>query len=249
MSELIAGLLHRSAMRRWDRALTRADTMEPEALKKLRARARTAHQRVDRVLQAVEGRIAANSAVARPLHADWAWRPDAWCRPLAQFGIAAVASKSQIAPGMRVFHDCPLSEVTVRQIVNTRTEHVAARGVRADVFTFDGSFLSFALDLPIEATQGITRRHIIRMDLQVQTERPLELFGRLNVRHGPNVEQLVREIPGSEGNLHAEFDLAEMSVNEARVERGWIDIIFEAPDMNQILLHDVTLSRRLRASF
>ena len=132
---------------------------------------------------------------------------------------------------------------------NTRAEDIAAFGVRFDVFRFDGSFLSLAVDLPPEALDGIGRRHLIRLELRVETEKPLELFGRLNIRHGPNVEQLVREVAGSTGEFAVEFDLAATRMDEARVERAWLDIIFEGPEMNEIVLRDVTLSRRPRAEF
>ena len=35
--------------------------------------------------------------------------------------------------------------------------------------------------------------------MRAETESPLEIFGRLNVKHGPNVEQLVREFDRSKG--------------------------------------------------
>ena len=44
-----------------------------------------------------------------------------------------------------------------------------------------------------------------------------------------------------------EFDLAYSNLNEKRVERAWIDLIFEGPQMNQIILRDLTFSRRPRA--
>ena len=118
-----------------------------------------------------------------------------------------------------------------------------------DVFQFDGSFLSLALDLPQAAIDGLTRRHIIRLEIRVETEKPLEIFGRINVRHGPNIEQLVREFDGSAGELSLEFDLAATRLNETRVERAWLDLIFEGPEMNAITLRDLTLSRRPRAEF
>ena len=76
-----------------------------------------------------------------------------------------------------------------------------------------------------------------------------EIFGRLNVRHGPNVEQIVREFSGSNGEFAIEFDLSATRIHEARVERAWLDLIFEGPEMNEIILRDVTLSRRPRAEF
>ncbi len=44
-----------------------------------------------------------------------------------------------------------------------------------------------------------------------------------------------------------EFDLAYSKMNEKRVERLWVDLIFEGPEMNQVILRDVTFSRRPRA--
>jgi hypothetical protein len=90
-------------------------------------------------------------------------------------------------------------------------------------------------------------RHLIRMDVMVQVEKPLEIFARLNVKHGPNIEQIVRELPMHQEEVMVEFDLAYSKINEKRVERLWVDLIFEGPEMNQVILHDLTFSRRPRA--
>ena len=112
---------------------------------------------------------------------------------------------------------------------------------------FDGSFLSVVLDLPEESVRGLTLRHVIRLDAVVELEKPLEIFVRLNIKHGPNTEQLVREMPLQSSEAFVEFDLAYSRMNERRIERAWVDLIFEGPEMNQIVLRDVTLSRRPRA--
>ncbi len=65
-------------------------------------------------------------------------------------------------------------------------------------------------------------------------EKPLEIFARLNIKHGPNVEQIVRELPLDEEEVMVEFDLAYTKMNEKRVERMWLDLIFEGAEMNQI---------------
>jgi hypothetical protein len=44
-----------------------------------------------------------------------------------------------------------------------------------------------------------------------------------------------------------EFDLAYTKLNEKRVEKMWLDLIFEGPQMNQVVLRDLTFSRRKRA--
>ena len=64
---------------------------------------------------------------------------------------------------------------------------------------------------------------------------------------GRDVEQIVRELPLGEEEVMVEFDLAYTRMNEKRVERMWVDLIFEGPQMNQITLRDVTFCRRPRA--
>ena len=85
------------------------------------------------------------------------------------------------------------------------------------------------------------------MDTIVELEKPLEIFARLNIKHGPNTQQIVRELPLNEAEIMVEFDLAYSTLNEKRVERAWIDLIFENPQMSQVVLRDVTFSRRPRA--
>ncbi|MEL7081724.1 MAG: DUF6478 family protein, partial [Pseudomonadota bacterium] len=72
-------------------------------------------------------------------------------------------------------------------------------------------------------------------------------FARLNVRHGPNTEQIVQELAVTGGELSAEFDLAYSKLNESRVENAWIDLIFEGPEMNQITVRDLAVWRSPRA--
>jgi hypothetical protein len=91
------------------------------------------------------------------------------------------------------------------------------------------------------------RRHLLCMEVIVEVEKHLEIFARLNVRHGANTEQIVRELPLSDDKIMVEFDLAYTKLNEKRVEAMWIDLIFEGPEMNQVTLRDLTFSRNPRA--
>ena len=86
------------------------------------------------------------------------------------------------------------------------------------------------------------------MDSIIESEKPIEIFARLNIQHGPNTEQIVRELPMEEKNIVVEFDLAYSRLNEKRIEKIWLDLIFEAPDMNQVVLRDLTFSRHRRAA-
>lgn len=250
---LLSGLIEKRTLRRWRSAARRADGMGTSDLKTLRHQARALGRHVDRVLHVSEGRLAlplpGHAAIRRPMHSDWAWRPELWSGPVKPVGYASIENKTAIGHEAKVFHDCTLNELSIRQLRNTRAKDIAAYGVHFDVFRFDGSFLSLVIDLPKQGVEGLSRRHLIRLEIRVETEKPLEIFGRLNVRHGPNVEQLVREFSGSSGEFAIEFDLTATQMHEARVECAWLDLIFEGPEMNEIILRDVTLSRRPRAEF
>ncbi len=250
---LLDGILHRRAMRRWERAGREVRTAALFELRRLRRQAGQLRRRLDRVIHEADGRLAlpliGSDTIEKPLHTDWTWRPQPWRGPLRPPGIAAIRLREGIGDSLRVFHDCPLAELSLRQLRNTRTDDLAPFGLVLDVFGFEGSFLSLVLDLPGQALQGLTRRHLLRMGLVAEMEQPLEIFARLNIRHGPNSEQLVRELQFTYGKSEIDFDLAYTSMNEKRLERAWVDLIFESPRMNRIHLRDITFSRRPRAAF
>jgi len=244
-------LLFRGTIARWRAVADAAATTDLGRLSGFGSRARRLRREIDRVIHEADYRLAlpvvGSNAIRKPGGTDWAWRPVPWRGSLSVPGLASVQNKAAICEGAVIFHDCRRSELTIRQIRNTREVDLAPFGLRMDVFRFDGSFLSLAIDLPEEASQGLKLKHLIRVDASIEMEKPLEIFARLNIKHGPNVEQIVRELPLAEAEVMVEFDLAYARVNEKRVERMWLDLIFEGPEMNQITLRDLTLSRRPRA--
>jgi len=251
MTGLISSVLERSTLRRWSRAVEQLDTADPVALKKMRSRARRLSQRLDQVLHVAEGRLAGpgdrDAAVRRPIHSDWAWRPEIWSGPLRPLGLAPVENQAMFGREAKIFHDCTTSEITLRQVQNVKSRDVAPFGLRLDVFRFDGSFLSVVLDLPNTAVADLSRRHVLRLDIVAETESPLEMFGRLNLRHGPNVERIVREFPASDGEMVVEFDLSLVQLDSGPIDKVWLDFICEGPELSQIILRDLTMSRRPRA--
>lgn len=238
------GLLERRVMRRWSRDADGASHRDPAALKAMRAKARAASAQVERMLLAAEAGLVGANDVARPLHADWAWRPELWSVPVRPAGITAVASGTAFGQEAKVFLDCPVRAVAVRQVRNSGASARAHFGVAFEIYQFDGNFLSFALDLPGEAVEGLCGRHIMRVTADVAAERAVPVYARLNLRHGPNVSQVVRRL---DGEVHADLDLAEAELGDDRITAAWIDLIFEAPAMNRIVLGDLTLTRRPRA--
>ena len=248
---VIDQLLHHRTLRRWAAAARAAKDTDLRQLRRERGRARKLKHHLDTLIHVAESRLAlpivGNQAFPRPHDSDWGWRPELWCGPLASPGGSSVQSKTMLGHEVTLFHDCRHSELTLRQLRNTREADLAAFGLRMDVFRFDGSYLSLAIDLPEEASRDLRRKHLIRVGTIVEREKPLEIFARLNIKNGPNTEQIVRELPLHEDEIMVEFDLAYTKLNEKRVERMWLDLIFEGPQMNQVILRDLTFSRRPRA--
>ena len=248
----IEKMAHKRVMRSWARAARNAGATALSELRNRRNSARLLRTHLDRLIHTADDRLAlpviGSNSFVKPHNADWAWRPELWRGALATPGLSSVKTKSMLGDEVTLFHDCSLSELTLRQIRNQRERDLAPYGVRMDVFKFDGSFLSLVIDLPPEATQGLKKTHLIGVNTIVEMEKPLEIFGRLNIRHGPNTEQIVRELPLNQEDVTVEFDLAYSKLNEKRVERAWIDLIFEGPEMNQVTLRDLTFSRRPRAA-
>ena len=244
-------LLQQRTLRRWSAAVRSAQNSELATLRAQRQNARSLRTKLDELIFVADSRLGlpriGSTAFARPAGTDWSWRPKLWRGALSQNGLAGVESKTRVGDEITVFHDCRISELSLRQIRNTREADLAPYGLWLDVFQFDGSFLSLVIDLPASACEGLKKRHLIRVDALVNLEKPLEILARLNIRHGPNTEQIVRELPKDAKDSFVEFDLAYTNLNEKRVDKMWLDLIFEGPQMNQVTLRDITFSRYPRA--
>ena len=243
--------INRRVLRRWAMSARAAGTARLGILKRQSDRARALRVHLDQLIHTADERLAladtGDGAFPRPHNADWAWRPELWRGALRVKGVSSVQSKSMLGSELTLFHDCPFAEMTLRQLRNQTDADLAPCGLGLDVFRFGGSFLSLVLDLPPEGLRGLSRNHVLAVSATTEMDRPLEIFVRLNIRHGPNTEQLVRELPSGTSGGIAEFDLAGISMNEKRVEKVWVDLIFEEPGMNEVILRDLTITRRPRA--
>ena len=146
-----------------------------------------------------------------------------------------------------VFHDCHDSEIIVRQLRNRQESDLAAFGLMIEALGFDGGFLSLSVRLPAEAVAGLGHRHLIRVDLNADCERPQKALVWLNIEHGPNTDRAAFELRLDSGERMAEFDLAHVAFDERRVGKMWVDVFFDDPRMNRVVLRDLTFSRRPRA--
>ena len=220
-------------------------------LRGVRGSARALRRQVDRVIYAAEGRLAlpAREAGRLPslLGADWAWRPEPWCGPMPLAGKAGLGASTRIGEGISLFHDCPLAEIGFRQVLNRLPGDGSAYGMAIETYGFRGSFLSLAIDLPPEAADGLRKRHVIRLDTFLEADIPTGIMVRLNIRHGPNVEQLTETIAATRQEGVVEFDLAYAGIDEQRVEKLWVDLFIQSPAMNAVTLRDIAFHRRPRA--
>lgn len=243
---------------RWKRSLQHvagqaedAARLDLASLRDLRSRARQMQQAAGRVLHVADGRLAlpriGTNAIPKPLRCNWSYRPALWRGPLAPPGVCAPRSKSRLGDELSVFHDCDLGELALRQLRNRREGDLAPFGLRMEVFGFSGAFVSLVLTLPVSAAQGLKRSHIFQMTTDLELEKPIGVSARLNIQHGPNTEQILRQLPVEDDAPMVEFDIAYSDLNEKRVDRMWVDLIFENPVMNQITLRDLTFTRRPRA--
>lgn len=247
---MLTKITDRRARRRWARAESAAETLDPIALKDLHSEANRLSRRLNRVLQVAEARLKAPprapANLSRATHTDWEWRPALWTMPIKPSGIVEVATGSRVGPDATIFHDCNRREITLHQ---SRTEDAVGSNFAAtiEVLSFEGSYLSLALDLPSDALNGLSRHHIIRLNVALRCERPLHVYARLNLRHGPNVDRVTAKFADDSSLQTLEFDLASTCFDETRLNRAWLDVIFETPSMNRMTLESVSLNRRHRA--
>ena len=249
--KLLQQLRHQRYLKRLGQQLDQADKVPLGELRQQCSQARHVLRPLTRFLRLSEGRLAdpltRDQKIPAPVGTDWTWRPKQWRTQMAEKGFAGLASETQIGEDATVFHDCSERELIVKQVRNRNAGDGARFGLRFDVFHFAGSFLSLVVDLPPEAVAGLKKRHLFRLDTSISVERGIDLYARLNIKHGPNTEKLVSKISTDGAGSSAEFDLAYTQLNEQRVEKIWVDFIFENPAHNQIELHDVTFSRRPRS--
>jgi hypothetical protein len=81
----------------------------------------------------------------------------------------------------------------------------------------------------------------------VERERPSKIYAQLNIKNGPNIEQILLSLPDDKAETMVEFDLAHSQLNEKRAERMWGDLMIESPAMKKIAFRDLNFSRCPRA--
>ncbi|MGR3465900.1 DUF6478 family protein [Limimaricola sp.] len=205
---------------------------------------RRAAARLTRLLRAPATGAGRAASPLRLPGADWAWRPGAWAGAGPEAGPLSAPAGCELGDGVRLFHDADAPDI---RIARPGGGAGAARPLGFDLPGFDGGFLSLAIALPGAALAGLGRHHLLGIDVAFGAARPARVFARLNLRQGPNAEALLRSLPETE-QTGTEFDLWPTETDPARVDEGWIDLIFEPPLPARLDIHDLVIARRLRAA-
>lgn len=251
LRRLRTGWQRRRLLAPWLALADRAGELPPDRLAELRPLARQAWRAAERILFLAEARRVA-PALPRTTGSDLAWRPDAWAVPLSPPGIVAPAPRCPLTSGTTLFHDGAPQAIILRQVRNAATTDLAPFGLRVEVFDLGGRFVSLSVDLPAALVAGLTRRHILRLEIGLTAERPQEVYARLNVGRGQDSETQTRHDAAASGDMVLEFDLAYARLDDAPAgrpwaDKAWIDVILQDPHQNAVTIRDLVLSRRLRA--
>ncbi|MFD1880129.1 DUF6478 family protein [Paracoccus pacificus] len=238
---------------RWTALAADPGDLGSSRLRRLRSEAVSLRQVLDRFL--------ANTTVAAlrpaPVNADhlpgatdWHWRSDLFQQPMHPSSLVSPASGTRLAEGATIWHDDPQAALILRQS-RSRADDLPPFGLSIEALGCEGQFVSLSIDLPAAVLTGLGPDFVVRADMRIWAERPLTAYARLNIENGPNTDSMQQGFqPAAQGAADlavAEFDLAYSELNEKRLSKMWVDVIFERPRMNAVELRDIVISRHPRA--
>ena len=91
----------------------------------------------------------------------WSWRPELWAAPCPSAAGPVPQSGAHLASNTKVFFDDADCAVIIQQFRNDMSEAFAPYGVALELFQFEGSFLSLAIDLPDELYETFAKDELI----------------------------------------------------------------------------------------
>ncbi len=247
---ILTRLAERRLLARWAEAADQADRLPVAELRNLQAKLRPLSEELARIDRVASARLTGTAnAIRKPRGTDWAYRPRLWRENIDRRGQSFVSSPGWLDGETTLFHDCDLHEIGFRQTPTRSSEALSPFDVQLEVMHFRGSFLSLSIDFPNEALSDLHPQHLVEATAELKTDRPTEIFFRLNLRQDQEVKQILHSVPESSGEMPVQFDLAYSDVQPRQIDKIWLDVIFPSPAMNLLTLSDLTLTRRLRADF
>lgn len=177
-----------------------------------------------------------------PAKTQWSYRPQIW-RDASPFDIYGdILSGTELGPLVTLHHDGDGAALSIRR----PEQDASALDINFD--GFEGGFFSLAFELPETGIQSLAHHDLIRVALKSTAAEAFVAYVRLNLRHGPNNEQITRMIDIGDGDSFAEFDVFYTEFNPNRVTSVWVDLIINNPAARKITFDEVVILRRARAS-
>ena len=234
----------------WRRRLQRAAREKTAKLRQQRREALTLRTQladvVERINDELHHRLGDSKTYRHGSTMLWSWRPELWTVRCPSRSGPVVQSGARLTSNTKVFFDGGDRAVIFKQLRNDISQRFAPYGVALELFQFDGSFLSLAIDLPDSLCGTFAKDKLIGLSGAIFAERATGFTVRLNIKHGPNTEQLVQAHDLNWSNIGVEFDLEHLKINVNRVEKIWFDLVFETPNFNRISHTDLAFSKRPR---
>lgn len=236
----------------WRKQAQAAATLPSGVVRDLRGQAKALRRELDQFTKTSDQGLAVRVAAQRPTGprgSDLAWRPNLWQGRLDRAHALGTDGSLRFDGETALYHDCPLGEISARQISDPDPAAQTPVALVLEVYGFAGSYLSISVRLPDSLTTTTNPRHIVALEGTTTGEVPIDLLARLNIAQGPDVAQIAQPFAqsGGAGRRRAEFDLGHAHLSEKRIEKLWIDIFFQSPALNRIVVHDLVVSRRPRA--
>ncbi|GLQ35568.1 hypothetical protein GCM10007939_18510 [Amylibacter marinus] len=189
-----------------------------------------------------------SNAMRKPQRTTWAYRPGLWAAPLSSYGATSVKNKTSLNPETTIFHDSKINEITLRQIRNRNRKFLSPYALHMDVLTFGGSYLSVMLNMPSDILKNLSKDTLLRVNLLMEIQFPTDVYVRLNLQNGPNHQQVAQQIDPLEPDIALDFDLYSTDFSPENTTAVWLDILFDNPEMNQMILRDLCVFARPRPS-
>lgn len=186
-----------------------------------------------------------------PHGTEWAWRPNLWALSVCEEPKSIAESGTNVSADAAAFHDATEIDAKFLQVASQRpADETAPFSLDLHVGRFEGTFISLVIETPPSSIDGIGRKDLVGVALDISHADSMSVYLRYNLRHGPNTETQLRQLPpeGADGRQTVEFDMAYMEMNEKRVESAWVDVIFQAPAETHTTIRDLVMYRRPRAS-
>ena len=177
-----------------------------------------------------------------PPKTQWGFTPSLQ-NSVTEDGISGqILTGTSLGPNVTLHHDGDESAFSIQ-----RPDDYCV-GLQFEFGDFPNGFFSLAFDLPEDGVSALSRHDLLRFIVQTQTDEPFQAYVRLNMRHGPNTEQLVRMLDIGDGTTCVEFDLFYSEYEQKHASSAWIDLIFNDPAHKKVTLERVIILRRARAS-